>query len=1217
MFGPRQFLWRNLRFHWRGNLAVLLGVAVGTAVLTGALFVGDSLRGSLQALAEGRLGWVEQALVANRFFRNEIVDALHQEPDSAVMRSAPVLLLRGTALGAKPASNVTVFGVDEQFWPAVEIAHEDREHDHDHGDHKHAKGEHDDMEEKVPSESLWASDAAKGALNARLARDLGAKAGDKITLFVQTSAGIPRESLLGRRKIEDAVKKLSVTVHEVLPDNGMGGFSLKPTAEATRNIFLPVGYLQQQLDVGARVNGLLVANSDDRLQEEFEQQLTLFDWGLRRRTPGDRARAFAQFLDPRNDDDKIRRVRWKDRIPEELAKQADAEGVLTTEQIVDHYRRERPYISLESRQMYLEPAVVKAALQAAGNCHLKPYPTLIYLADTIADKKPRGSEVPYAVIAAMQHEELATLAPEGKTLGANEIILTEWPDSPLTAEAGDQVVVRYYSPDDQGRFILKEETFTVRAKIALKGRADDPDLTPEFPGITDKLNMASWENPPFPYQPSRISLGDEEFWKRYRTTPKAYVSLETGQRLWSSRFGDVTSIRLYSDNEAAVKELADLFANKLLTVLPAKQGGFVFQPVRQQGASSAAGNFDFGVLFLAFSFFLIVSALMLVGLLVRLNTERRAAEIGVLMASGWRRGQVRWLLIGEGLLLSVIGGVVGLVAAGVYAAALLHYLRNSWPGGLPALGLHVTPTSVVIGFAAGVVVSLLTILWALRILGGISPRGLLGGEATEQSVTAKKGWVGPWVIGVCVVGAAASLAAGFFVTGHEAKAGSFFGSGALLLIALLTLIFRWLRRSATASSSVAHSLGGLAIRNAARQPVRSLLTLSLLASATFLLVAVQVFHRHADESFYEKNAGSGGFHLLAEPTIAVFQDLNDPGTREQLLVQIENELGAQKPELRSQPDTMDKILEEKDAILQKTKFYGFRVRNGDDTSCLNLYRPQQPRILGVPHNLVARGGFAFSGTAESVDNPWTLLEKPVQDDAIPVFADANSATWILKKGLGDIIEITDGPGNTRKLQIVGLLQGSIFQSELLMADANFKKLFPREEGFRFFLIDSPEAAQGKVQETLRLALADHGFIADDTAARLEQYLNVENTYLATFQALGAFGLLLGALGLAVVLLRSIWERRAELALMRALGFRRNALAWLVLAENAWLLLLGLAVGTAAALLSVAPHLVETGSVDWPQLIMLLGGVLLVGLAAGTAAVMATLRAPLVPALRRE
>src|SRR5258707_5373736 len=87
--------------------------------------------------------------------------------------------------------------------------------------------------------------------------------------------------------------------------------------------------------------------------------------------------------------------------------------------------------------------------------------------------------------------------------------------------------------------------------------------------------------------------------------------------------------------------------------------------------------------------------------------------------------------------------------------------------------------------------------------------------------------------------------------------------------------------------------------------------------------------------------------------------------------------------------------------------------------------------------------------------------------------------------------------------------------------------------------------------------------------RLQSYLDVENTYRATFQALGGLGLLLGTLGLAVVLVRSVWERRGELALLRALGFRRSALGWLILAENAWLLLLGLAFGCVAAGIAIA------------------------------------------------
>ena len=104
----------------------------------------------------------------------------------------------------------------------------------------------------------------------------------------------------------------------------------------------------------------------------------------------------------------------------------------------------------------------------------------------------------------------------------------------------------------------------------------------------------------------------------------------------------------------------------------------------------------------------------------------------------------------------------------------------------------------------------------------------------------------------------------------------------------------------------------------------------------------------------------------------------------------------------------------------------------------------------------------------------------------------------------------------------------------------------------------------------------------------------------------------------MVLLRSVWERRGELALLRALGYRHRALGWLLLSENGFLLLLGLVIGAVTALLAVAPHLVGgEGTIPWPELLGMLAIVLLVGLLTATAALAATLRAPLMPALRRE
>src|SRR5207237_54769 len=114
------------------------------------------------------------------------------------------------------------------------------------------------------------------------------------------------------------------------------------------------------------------------------------------------------------------------------------------------------------------------------------------------------------------------------------------------------------------------------------------------------------------------------------------------------------------------------------------------------------------------------------------------------------------------------------------------------------------------------------------------------------------------------------------------------------------------------------------------------------------------------------------------------------------------------------------------------------------------------------------------------------------------------------------------------------------------------------------------------------------------------------------------GLLLGALGMAVVILRTVWERRGELALLRALGFRRSALAWLVLSENSFLLVLGAGVGTMAALLAVVPHwLAGGGEVPWLRVLALVILILTIGVAAGAAAVASSLRASLIPALRRE
>jgi ABC-type antimicrobial peptide transport system permease subunit len=1192
-----RLLLRNLAYHWRGNSAVLLGVAVGTAVLTGALLVGDSLRGSLRDLTEEQLAGFDYALVSGRFVRADLAREMGGDTIQ------PVILLQGSASTApldevrklpRRVGHVNVIG-----WADTGL--------------RVPGGRH-----FLPNPPL----DGQVILNEPLANDLGVRPGDRILLQVSKASAVPRETLLGRRDAGHILASLMVTVGPILPaDAPASRFNLNPSPAAPRNAFVTLGSLAGHTGAPpGSANALLAVGGDAKsLQDDLRRHLTLDDWGLLLHTPQSRTDNLFAKLD-KNGDGKLQHSEWRGHVAGTLAAAAPAapvaDGAISRGDLARFYRERHNYMSLESRQMLLEPAVGDAALRAAAESGLRAAPTLVYLANTIA---ANGGEIPYAIVAALDPAEKPPLGPflppDVDNLKDDEIILADWKDSPLKVKPGDEVTLTYFEPADGGQLREKEARFRLAGLVPVQGPADDPDLTPEFPGITDKLSIAEWD-PPFPYDNKRIKKRDEDYWNTHRTTPRAYVTLKKGQELWGSRFGNLTSIRLAPADEEKAAE----FRRRLLEHLNPEDGGLVFDPVRERALTAGANGNDFGGLFVGFSFFLIASALLLVGLLFRLNLDRRASEIGLLMATGFRRRTVFWLLLAEGAILAALGGVIGLVFAVGYCWLLLDLLRRLWPDGLgPSfLRLHITREgvpSLAIGFAAAFLVSVGTILWALLALGKVPPRALLAGETTAAPETAavpRRAFVSLWVSGIAAFLGVALLALGPFVHDSEMRASSFFGGGLLLLVAALSGAWAWMRsaRHGQIGGHGGPALARLGVRNAARHPVRSLLTAGLLASAAFLLVAVESFRRSAGADFLAKEGGSGGYALVAESDVPIYEDLNSEKGRTEISDALERRL----------PDK-DK-LKEAQAALSGVSFQQFRVRAGDDASCLNLYQPRKPRLLGVPTALIHRGGFRFADSlateSKEKHNPWLLLDRTSYEGAIPVIGEANTVKWMLHSDLGEEIEVTDERGRPVKLRIVGLLSDSVFQSGLLMSEKNFLRLNPSSEGYNFFLIETPPGQADEVKRVLEAALGDRGFEVTPSAQRVEAYLAVENMYLSTFQLLGGFGLLLGTLGLAVVLLRSVWERRGELALLRALGYRHRALGWLLLSENGFLLLLGLGIGAVTALLAVAPHLLGgAGAIPWPELLGMLAAVLLVGLLVASAALAATLRAPLVPALRRE
>jgi hypothetical protein len=346
-----------------------------------------------------------------------------------------------------------------------------------------------------------------------------------------------------------------------------------------------------------------------------------------------------------------------------------------------------------------------------------------------------------------------------------------------------------------------------------------------------------------------------------------------------------------------------------------------------------------------------------------------------------------------------------------------------------------------------------------------------------------------------------------------------------------------------------------------------------------------------------RETGTGGYALKAESLVPLHWDPNTAEGRSELNLP---QAGAE--------DFVDMRIET------------FRLRSGDDASCLNLYRPRNPRVLAPTGDFLERGGFAFgrtlASTPEERTNPWLLLGKAFPDGAVPVVGDQNSMTYVLHLGVGEDFLLPREGREPLRLRLVGVLRDSVFQSEFLMGEANFLRHFPEAEGFRYFLVETRRAEEAGA--LLESRLADFAVDASTTVATLASFHRVENTYLSTFQSLGGLGLLLGTFGLAAVVLRNVLERRRELALLRAVGYRPRALAVLLFSENALLLALGLASGFHAAALAIAPAIQDRGwSFGSLAALWLLGAVMLAGVAASLAGVLAVWRAPLLASLRAE
>ncbi len=1085
-----RFVLKSLRYYWRSHLAILAGVFLASTVLTGALFVGNSVKAGLKGLIAERYGPIDSVLLGNdRFF----TAALGEKVKATTGHTAvPILQVRGTVTNRSSSvreNGVNVIGVPDSFW------------------------------QLSAKEKLDGITSNKVRLNAALAQRLQVSVGDEVIARMEQPGALSRDAPLSGET--DNTVSLTLEVQDIASGDAFGNFSLKAEQTAPMNLFVPYDNLAKALDKAGRANLLLISGDDvdeDALQAAIDES-----WNA-------------------DDTDLVLEVR---------------EGVW---EIVS--RRVLLDLAAESSIRELQP-------DAQG--------VFTYLINEIG---AGDGGAPYSMVTAAAPGS----GPLPADLEKGETMINQWLAEDLGLTKGDDLTLAYSVFGPGRELIEKTSSFKVREILPM----DHPDMnagwTPDFPGVSDSENCRDWE-PGIDVDLNKIRDKDEDYWDDYKGTPKAFISLAAGQELWSNRFGQLTSMRFPPAFEA------EPFREALDAKLTPDRFGVSLINLASSGERAVTNSLDFGMYLSAFSYFIIIAAIILTVLLFALSIDQRESQLGTMRALGFKAGRVRKILFIEGGIIALLGSLLGIIGGLLYTKGMIAALSTVWRGAIGDLQIRFSPDSLAgLAGAYGIFfMALIAIFFATRRVSKRRPVELIHGTAEQDFhaastplVKQKKFWLALLLLG----GAILSLSGAGSQSDPMKQAGGFFAGGMLILVSGLLLASLLLQNLGRLLGRK-HQLAALGIRNSSRRRGRSLAVIIIMAAGVFMICATNAFRLDATKDASIRASGTGGFQLVGESSLSIYEDLND----------------GEKREFYGLDD------EELDFSLVP-----FRVREGEEASCLNLNRAQRPRLMAVdPQLLAERQAFSFKGA-----QGWGALNEDLGEGVVPGIMDMNSATYAMGLTLGDEITYEDELGRPWRVRLVGLLQGSLLQGNVIVSEPNYTKAFPSAGGYRYFLVDTPAEKAGELSATMTRMLEDLGFSLTSTADRLNAFNNVQNTYLQMFSVLGGLGLLLGTAGLAVVTFRNILDRRRELALMEAVGFKAKRLSWLVLSEHWFLHIAAVILGVVAALLAVFPAMRASGQGMPLGLITgLVGLILLGGVVFCWWAARSVLKRPFLESLRHE
>ena len=724
------------------------------------------------------------------------------------------------------------------------------------------------------------------------------------------------------------------------------------------------------------------------------------------------------------------------------------------------------------------------------------------------------------------------------------------------------------------------------------------------------------------------------------------------------------------------------YTDEITTLLRPTLGrlGLEIDPVKRDALEAAdqEGN-AFMSLFTTFGSFSIFAGFLLIFLIFVMLAAERRSELGIARAVGTRRGHLIQMYLFEGLAYDLLAAAVGAAVGVAVAFGMVFVIASALGTEGITIEHHVEWRSIVVAYAIGVLltfvvvsvsawrVSRLNIVSAVRNLpeppvqkrrkrrwiGGLIAMAL-GAILTLSGVNAAEAM--PFILGIAVftIGAVPVIQAlgvpqriaytvsGLVIVGVcllpfdwlDTLAGTnlrmnfsvWIVSGILLVLGASWVIVYNADLLLGAVTGVLGRIRSLTpiLRLSIAYPLRSRfrtgVTLAMFMLVVFTLVVGGTISGSFIRAFDDDEMFGGGFDVRAAS--AAISPIDDPA-----------QAIADAPSLRRSDF---RVVSAQSYLPVKTRQTGTYASSFEDYP-----------VRGVDTAFSQHTTYLLAAHARGYDDPWRALSKkpglaivdgfvvPRRDDwsagAVP--PDFQLHGFYLEDQVFDPIpiEVRDPQtGRTVRLKVIGVLsdQAPLAMAGITTSQNTLRTAFGDRVRPTVFYFDLAPGVDPRAEaRKLESAFLASGLQADSLDQLLEDAVASSWTFNRLIEGFMGLGLIVGVAALGVISARAVVERRQQIGVLRAIGFRRRMIQLSFLLESSFIALTAIVVGTFFGLIvshtvisdvaSQPAYSMVTLHVPWVNLTIVFTVVYLVALATSLAPAIRASRIYPAEALRYE